>query len=61
MNTNPHASPPSKDDELLEYQEDEADALTQLLEELDNIHENPEEAALNEFSISDNNGGRIEL
>jgi hypothetical protein len=57
MNTNPS----SKDNDQLETQEDEGETLIQLLEELDNIDEGSEEAAINKFSISDNNGGRIEL
>jgi hypothetical protein len=57
MNTNPS----SKDNDQLENQEDEGETLIQLLEELDDVDEGSEEATINKFSISDNNGGRIEL
>lgn len=57
MNTNP----PSEGNDQPEKQEDEGEALTQLLEELDNINENSEDAPLNKYSINDNKGGRIEL
>jgi hypothetical protein len=61
MNTDRQHSPPSEDDTQPELSEDEGEALMQLLEELDNIDEDAEEAPLNRCSISDNNGGRIEL
>ena len=52
---------PANDDDHREPSDDEVEALTALLEELDNINEHAHDAKANEYSISDNNGGRIML
>ena len=61
MNTDPQDTSPSEADTPVEQPEDDGDALMQLLVELDTVDEDAEEASLNKCSISDNNGGRIEL
>lgn len=44
-----------------EQSEEDAEALIALLEELDDIDERAADAQSNKCSISDNNGGRIDL
>lgn len=61
MNTKRQGTQSAEDDDQQGYSEDESETLMQLLEELDAINENTEEASLNRDSIDDNNGGRIEL
>jgi hypothetical protein len=60
INTNSQHSPHSEDDPQPELSEDESETLMQLLEELDNIDEDTDEAPLNKCSMDENNGGRIE-
>ena len=61
MNTDHQLSQSVEDDEQLQRTEDEGEALIRLLEELEDIDESSEDAALNKCSMSDDNGGRIEL
>lgn len=46
---------------LIMNTDDKDKPLAELMDELDAVDENSAEAELNESTISDNNGGRIEL
>ncbi len=61
MSTNRPHPPPLEDDDQRQRAEDEGEALMHLLEALDEVDEKSEEAKHNKCSISDNNGGRVEL
>ncbi len=41
--------------------DDDGESLSELMDELQDVDENAPDASLNETTISDNNGGRIEL
>lgn len=61
MSTDTQHAQPINDGDHREPSDEEVEALTVLLEELDNVDEHAPDAKANEYSISDNNGGRIML